>query len=418
MRAACRAALDAWGDYDRDDPHALFAEVREAGATHDVTLADGHRAVLVVGYAEAREALNHPDLSKDMHAALARDGAVVAEGLPGPAFARHMLSVDPPDHTRLRRLAASAFTRTRITALEPRIHEIASELLTALEVEARTGEPVDLVRGFARPLPFAVIGELLGIDRAGQLQLATWFATLLAPYAGDAPPPEAVEASDRIVGFLTELVELRWDAPTEDLVGDLVKACREDSLTRQELLSTVFQLVVAGHDTTASLIGNGVVALLTHPEQRDALLADPALVPQAVEEILRWDAPVPHSTFRYATRDVKIGDTLVPEGVQVLVSLGAAGRDEARNTDAEAFDIRRSGAAHLAFGHGVHHCLGARLARVEAEIAFTELLFRFPHLRLAVSAEELRWGHGDGLVLRGLSELPVRLSEPRPESSP
>jgi cytochrome P450 len=190
-------------------------------------------------------------------------------------------------------------------------------------------------------------------------------------------------------------------------------------LTRQELLSTVFQLVVAGHDTTTSLIGNGVTALLTHPDQRDALAADPSLVTRAVEEFLRWDAPVPHSTFRYAARDVTIADTVIPAGVQVLVSLAAAGRDPGRNADAETFDIRRTGATHLAFGHGIHHCLGARLARLEAGIALTALLSRFPGLQLAVPPDELRWGHGDGLVLRGLSELPVLLSgsDPQEKSS-
>jgi cytochrome P450 len=375
---------------------------------HEVTLADGHRAFLVVGYAAAREALNHPDLSKDMHAALARDGAVVAAGLPGPDFARHMLSVDPPDHTRLRGLAAKAFTRSRLKALEPRIRQIAAELLD--ELEAQGAGPVDLVAGFAGPMPLAVLGELLGIDRDDQRRLAGWFATLLTPYSGPEPPSAAVAASDRIVGFLTDLVGGRWAAPGQDLVGDLVRACREDRLTRQELRSTLFQLLVAGQDTTTSLIGNGVAALLTHPDQRDALAADLGLVSRAVEEFLRWDAPVPHATFRYAARDVIIAGTPIPEGVQVLVSLAAAGRDGDRNPDAETLDLSRPGSTHLAFGHGIHHCLGARLARMEAEIAFTSLLSRYPRVRLAVPPDDLHWGHGDGLVLRGLSALPVLLS--------
>jgi cytochrome P450 len=400
--------LECWGDYDRDHPFALFAEVRAAGPVHDVTLSDGHRAFLVVGYDAAREALNHPDLSKDMHAALARDGGVVAEGLPGPEFARHMLSVDPPDHSRLRGLAATAFTRTRLETLEPRIRRIVDDLLD--DLGAHGDEPVDLVAGFAGPLPFAVIGELLGIDPTEQRRLAGWFATLLAPYSSAEPPAEAVAASNDIVDFLTDLVDRRWADPTPDLTGDLVQACREGALTRQELLSTLLQLVVAGHDTTTSLIGNGIVALLGHPDQRDALAADLSLVPRAVEEFLRWDAPVPHSTFRYAVREVSIAGTVIPAGVQVLVSLAAAGRDPERNPGGETLDIRRSGAAHLAFGHGIHYCLGARLARREAEIAFAALLSRFPDLRLAVPPEELHWGHGDGLVLRGLSELPVLLS--------
>ncbi len=406
MTATREAALDRWGDYDRDHPFELFERVREAGPVHDVTLADGHRAFLVVGYAAAREALNHPDLSKDMLAALASDGALVAEGLPGPAFARHMLSVDPPDHTRLRRLAAGAFRRARLEALEPRIRQLVDELLD--ELDSGPG-PVDLVAGFARPFPFAVVGELLGIDRPDQNLLASWFASLLAPYTGGEPPAEAVAASNAIVGYLDDLVDSRWETPTEDLVGDLVRACRDDLLTRQELLSTVFQLIVAGHDTTTSLIGNGVALLLQHPDQRDALVAEPGLVAPAVEEMLRVDAAVHHATFRYAVRDATIAGVVIPAGVQVLVNLAAAGRDPERNGDPGVFDVRRSGGAHVTFGHGVHHCVGAPLARLEAEIAFTELLRRFPSMRLAIPPEDLHWGHGDGLVLRGLSALPVLL---------
>ena len=406
MTATREAALDQWGDYDRDHPFQLFDRVRTAGPVHEVTLSDGHRAFLVVGYAAAREALHHPDLSKDMLTAMAGDGAVVAEGLPGPAFARHMLSVDPPDHTRLRRLAAGAFRRARLEALEPRIRELVDELLDELAAQPA---PVDLVAGFARPFPFAVLGELLGIGRSDQQLLAGWFTTLLAPYPGGSPPPEAVVASDAIVRYLDELVDSRWEATTEDLTGDLVRACRDGLLTRQELLSTLFQLVVAGHDTTTSLIGNGVALLLQHPDQRDALAEEPELVARAVEEMLRVDAPVHHATFRYAVRDVAIAGVTIPAGVQVLVNLAAAGLDPERNADPEVFDVRRAGTAHVAFGHGIHHCLGAPLARLEAEIAFNELVGRFPAMRLAVTPEELRWGHGDGLVLRGLSSLPVWL---------
>ncbi len=406
MSATRNPTLDRWGDYDRDDPFPLFADVLAAGPVHDITLADGHRAFLVVGYDAARAALNHPDLSKDMHAALARDGAVVAEGLPGPAFARHMLSVDQPDHTRLRGLAAPTFTKARLATLQDRIEQTVEELLDGL---AAQDGPVDLVAGFAAPLPFLVIGELLGVPRPDQERLAAWFAVLLTPYPGDEPPAPAVAASDRIVAYLQELVDQRWAEPTPDLVGDLVRAAHEGALTRQELLSTLFQLIVAGHHTTTSLIGNGVAALLQHPQQWAALVAGPSLVPQAIEEILRWDAPVPHSTFRYAVHDVTIGDVVIPAGVQVIVSLAAAGRDPSRYPDAERFDITRRKTAHLAFGHGIHHCLGAPLARLEAQLAFTALLRRFPRLRLAGDPADLRWDHGDGLVLRGLTELPVYL---------
>jgi cytochrome P450 len=408
-------ALDAWGDYDRDDPYPLFAQVRADGPVHEVTLADGHRAWLIVCHEQAKAALNHASLSKNMHAALARDGAVVAEGLPGPAFARHMLSADPPDHTRLRRLASAAFSRPRIAALRPRVQAIVDGLLE--DLEARGDTVVDLVKGFAFPLPFTVISELLGVPEPDQDRLGSWFTTLLAPSSAPEPPAEAVAASADIVRYLTGLLARKRAAPGEDLVTDLVRAADQDgALTEQEMLSTIFQLVVAGHDTTASLIGNGTVALLLHPEQRDALVADPALVPHAVEEILRWDAPVPHSTFRYTTQDVVLGGTVIPAFAQVIVSLAAANRDPARYDHPETLDITRSDTSHLAFGHGIHHCLGARLARLEGVIALTTLHGRFPAMRLAVPRSALRWGHGDGLVLRGLAELPVILSpqgEPR-----
>ena len=405
-------ALDKWGDYDRDDPYPLFAQVQADGPVHQVTLADGHRAWLVVGHEEAKAALSHAGLSKDMHAALARDGAVVAEGLPGPAFARHMLSADPPDHTRLRRLASAAFSRPRIAALKPRVHAIAGRLLD--DLEARGDTVVDLVNGFAFPLPFTVISELLGVPEPDRDHLGSWFTTLLAPSSAPEPPADAVAASADIVRYLTGLLARKRAAPGEDLVTDLVRAADQDgALSEQEMLSTIFQLVVAGHDTTTSLIGNGTVALLLHPEQRDALVADPALVPHAIEEILRWDAPVPHSTFRYTTQDVALGGTVIPAFAQVIISLAAANRDPARYDNPETLDIARADTSHLAFGHGIHHCLGARLARLEGVIALTTLHGRFPTMRLAVPRPALRWGHGDGLVLRGLTELPVILGPQR-----
>src|SRR5215468_9381447 len=271
-------ALDAWGDYDRDDPYPLFAQVQADGPVHQVTLADGHRAWLILRHAEARAALSHPGLSKDMHAALARDGAVVAAGLPGPAFARHMLSVDPPDHTRLRRLASAAFSRPRIAALRPRVQAITDRLLDDL---AAPGDPVvDLVQGLAFPLPFTVISELLGVPGPDRDQLGNWFTTLLTPSSAPEPPAEAVAASADIVRYLTGLLARKRAEPGEDLVTDLVRAADQDSaLSEQEMLSTIFQLVVAGHDTTTSLIGNGTVALLLHPHQRDALVPGPVRQP-------------------------------------------------------------------------------------------------------------------------------------------
>ncbi len=395
-----------WAPAVRDDPFGHFAEARTRCPVQRVLLADGHPAWLVLGYDAARQALNDARISKDMIAALQDNGDVVAEGLPGPEFSRHMLNVDPPDHTRLRRLVSRAFAPSRIAGLEQAVRAIAGRLLDDLAA-AGPAATVDLVEGYAYPLPFAVIGELLGIPGAHRAALHAWFQVLLTGWAGD-PPPEAVEASGNIVSYLRELVEAKRRCPADDLVSVLV-AAQDDALTSQELLSSLFQLIVAGHDTTASLIGNGVVALLDHPGQLRALAADPAQLPAAIDELIRFTAPVPHATFRVTAEPVTLGGVEVPAHEQVMVCLGSANRDPDRFPAPDVLDTERHGAPHLGFGHGIHYCLGAPLARLEARVAFECLLGRYPGLRLAVNRDTLSWTRGDGLVLRGLASLPVVL---------
>jgi cytochrome P450 len=400
-------SIAEWGNYDRDNPFPLFAAVRQLAPVHAVTLADGHDAWLVVGYDEARVALNEPRFSKDMHAALATGDGVVAEGLPGPSFARHMLSVDPPDHSRLRRLVSTAFTPRRVEALRPRVQAIVDDLLDAIAAAGPQAR-VDLVAGFAFPMPFTVICELLGVPQPDRAALGKGLIELLVPYSTPAEYANAKAASDAVVGMLEALVEAKQADPGDDLVSGLISARDGDErLSTQELLSTIFQLIVAGHDTTASLIGNSIVALLENPVQLDELRSDPAKLATAVEELLRYDAPVPHSTFRYAVAPVEIGGVTIPAGAQVIICLAAANRDDTQYEAPEQLDLDRAETRHLAFGHGIHHCLGAPLARMEGQIALGSLLRRFPELRLAIPASDLHWGHGDGLVLRGLSELPV-----------
>jgi cytochrome P450 len=400
-------ALGSWGSFDINDPFPLFAQVRKLGAVHRVTLADGHDAWLVVRYYEAMAALNDPRLSKDMHAALATGSEVVAEGLPGPEFARHMLTADPPDHTRLRRLVSAAFSPRRVEALRPRVQTISDDLLdkvATLGPESR----VDLVSTFAFPLPFTVICELLGVPETERARLGPEFTKLLVPTSTPAEYAEAKKASDVVVSMLRDLVAAKEIDPGDDLVSGLIGARDGDErLTNQELLSTIFQLMVAGHDTTASLIGNSVVALFRNPAQLSPLQRDPSKIPSAIEEFLRYDAPVPHSTFRFTVEPVTIAGVSIPAGAQVIICMAAANRDGDKYANPESLDIHRSVIRHLAFGHGIHHCLGAPLARMEGHLALGSLLRRFPHLSLAVPPGDLRWSHGDGLVLRGLSELPV-----------
>ena len=401
------AALNAWGAGHRDNPFAVFAEVRRRGAVHPVTLVDGHEAWLVVHHDQARAALNDPRLSKDMHAAMAANAAVVSEGLPGPAFARHMLTVDPPDHTRLRGLVSRAFSPRRIEALRPRIQTIVDDLLDGIAADGPDSR-VDLVSRFAFPLPFTVICELLGVPEHDRDALGQGLTGMLVPTSTPEQYAKAKLASDAVVALLEQLVEAKAGSPGDDLVSALITARDGDErLDTRELLSTIFQLIVAGHDTTATFIGNSVVALFRNPSQLALLRDDPGRLAAALEELLRFDAPVPHSTFRYAVEPVELGGVTIPAGAQVIISLAAANRDEHAYRDPEALDFDRRGVRHLAFGHGIHHCLGAPLARLEGRIALGTLLGRFPELRLAVADDELRWGHGDGLVLRGLSELPV-----------
>jgi cytochrome P450 len=397
----------AWGSHDRDDPFPVFAELRNAGPVHAVTLADGHHAWLVVRHAEARAALSDARLSKDMGAAFASGDDVVAEGLPGPALARHMLAVDPPDHTRLRRLVSGAFSVRRIEALRPHVQDIVDDLLDGIAARDPDAE-VDLVAAFAFPLPFTVICELLGVPDADRARLGRELTALLSPIATPDDYATAKQASDAVVEMLTQLVDTKQRDPDDALVSALISARDgEERLDQQELLSTIFQLIVAGHDTTTTLIGNSVVALLRHPEQLAALRADPGKIGAAVEEFLRYDAPVPHATFRYAREALELGGVTIPAGAQVIINLAAANRDAEHFADPETLDIERTDARHLGFGHGIHFCLGAPLARMEGQIALGALVQRFPSLRLAVPVEELHWGHGDGLVLRGLSRLPV-----------
>jgi cytochrome P450 len=400
-----------WGGWDEatgNDLYPLFESMRAACPVQQVRLADGHDAWLVLGHEAAHAALKDARLSKDIVAALDQDPDVVDPGLPGPALARHMMNLDPPDHTRLRRLVSRAFVPTRIAALESSVERIATELLDKLET-AGPDTTVDLVEEFAYPLPFRVICELLGVPEEDRAPLRHAFRTLFQPWSG-TPPPEAVIASDTIVASLEHLVATHRESDHDDLVGVLVAASDDDDrLTEQELLGSLFQLIVAGHDTTTSLIGNGVVDLLTHPEQARLLRDDSSRMPAAIEELIRFSAPVPHATFRVTTEPINLEGVEIPADDQVLICLGAANHDPNVHEAPDVLDITREPRPHLGFGHGIHFCLGAPLARLEARVAFSTLFQRFPDLELAVDRRDLRWTHGDGLVLRGLDELPVRL---------
>ncbi|WP_285647049.1 cytochrome P450 [Lentzea sp. NBRC 102530] len=315
-------------------------------------------------------------------------------------FANNMLVMDPPDHTRLRKLLARDFTQRRMEALRPRVEQIATELLDQLPMH----EPVDLIERFAFQLPMMVICELLGVPQESRAPMRDWSQAMM----GEASQQAAVEAGQQMTALFMELVERKRVEPGADLISALTRASDdEERLTEAELVQTAILLVVAGHETTVNLIGSGAEWLLRDHDTRRRLVDDLSLMPQAVEELLRLTSPLTIATVRYTAEPVTFGDVTVPANEILLVSLSGANRDPARFERPDEFELGRS-TGHLAFGHGIHHCIGAPLARLEGEIALRQLLSRFPSYVGAVPSEQLRRRRAY-MVSSGFRELPVIL---------
>ncbi|MFB7256685.1 cytochrome P450 family protein [Streptomyces nojiriensis] len=392
--------LSAHTDAFNADPYPFYAALRTAGPVHRLVLG-GERTWLVVGHEEARQALTHPGLSKDW-----LGSELFASTLPVQAVATSMLDTDPPRHTRLRRLVAREFTARRVESLRPRVQQITDGLLDAMA--ARPDRRADLIASFAVPLPMTVICELLGVPGLDRERFRSWSGEIVAPPDGVGADPRAVA---EMTAYLFELVAAKAADPGEDLLSALIRTRDEDGgrLSPDELIGMAFLLLVAGHETTVNLIGNGVRALLAHPGQLAALRADPdGLIDGAVEEMLRYDGPVQHATYRFAATDLELGGVTITAGSSVLVALAAADRDPARfaQPGPDVFDIRRTGPGHLAFGHGIHFCLGAPLARMEGRIALRALLERFPDLAGDPEAGPPDWL--PGTLMRGVTRLPLR----------
>ncbi|MBT2448878.1 cytochrome P450 [Streptomyces sp. ISL-43] len=381
------------------DPYPYYARLREAGPVHQVIVtADEYEpSWLVVGHDEARQALNHPALSKDWRSSGHFPDALVT------AVNANMLESDPPHHTRLRRLVAREFTARRMEGMRARVQQITDELLDAMA--ARPERTADLIDTLAFPLPMTVICELLGVPDLDRERFRYWSNAVVAP----APGAPDNTAHRMLGGYLAELIEAKAKDPGEDLLSALIRTRDEDgdSLSSDEVVGMAFLLLVAGHETTVNLISNGVRALLAHPEQLAALRGDfDGLLDGAVEEMLRYDGPVQHSTYRYAREALDLGGATIPAGATVLVSLAGADRDPVRFPEPDAFDIRRAPQGHLAFGHGLHFCIGAPLARMEGRIAIRSLLERFPDLAEDPAAGPPPWLTGS--LMRGVSRLPLR----------
>jgi cytochrome P450 len=385
---------------DGFDPVGELAEVRADEGVRRIVTAVGTPAWLVTRYADVKEVLadatrfsaGGPRQFEEI------DGVRLTAEERAQARAGNLLTFDPPEHTRLRRMLTPEFTVRRMRRLEPRIVEIVDAHLDAME---RSGPPADLVADFALPVPSLVICELLGVPYADREAFQYRTARELDL---SIPVPERLELGRQSRAYMAELVARAQAAPGEDMLGMLVRE-HGDELTTDELVGIAGLLLVAGHETTSNMLGLGTLALLRHPEQLALVRDDPQRVPPAVEELLRWLGIVHSGIPRTTTVDVELAGTTIPAGSLVVFALAAANRDPDLVADPDRMDVTRSAAGHLAFGHGVHHCLGAPLARMEMQIGFSALLRRFPGLRLAVPFDEV--GFRSYHFVYGLHALPV-----------
>ncbi len=391
----------------RMDPYPVYARLR---AERPVVRVRTPRfdSFLVTRYADAQQALSDSRLSKDLHRA--GDTYLAVFGEKARQINTNMLNSDPPEHSRLRRLVTQAFTPRRIEAMRPRVEEIVEGLLDRMAPRGHS----DFVDDFALRLPLAVIGDLLGIAEADHEEILAGTLVIRTVGTGGRSPQEdraAIgQAQQRLHAYFTGLVAAKRQQPGEDLVSALITA-RDDGgrMSEAELVSSAFLLLFAGYQTTSDFLGNAVVALLTHPEQLDLLLADPDLVPAAVEELLRFDGSVPVSSFRFATEDMEIGGVPIPAGSIVTIVLSSANHDPELVSDPDELRLTRGSTSHLAFGHGIHYCLGTALARLEATTALRRILVRLPDMQLDVPVEDLQWLPAAS-AFRGLLELPLRFT--------
>ncbi len=393
------------------DPYPAYAWLREHAPVHRTTLPSGVEAWLVTRYADARQALADQRLSKNPAHHEESPHAKGKTGIPGERKAElmtHLLNIDPPDHTRLRRLVSKAFTPRRVAEFTPRVQELTDRLIDSFVAKGSA----DLIHEFAFPLPIYAICDLLGVPAEDQDDFRDWAGMMIRH--GGGPRGGVARSVKKMRGYLAELIHRKREEPGDDLISGLIRASDHgEHLTENEAAAMAFILLFAGFETTVNLIGNGVYQLLRHPGQRARLQASLAagetgLLETGVEELLRYDGPVEMATWRYATRALTIGGQEIPAGDPVLVVLAAADRDPERFDAPDTLDLARRDNQHLGYGHGIHYCLGAPLARLEGQTALATLLTRLPDLRLAADPAELRWR--GGLIMRGLRTLPVEFS--------
>ncbi|MFI9818849.1 cytochrome P450 family protein [Saccharothrix variisporea] len=380
--------------------HNFYQQLRQDSPVRRATLPNGLPVWLVTRHADAREALASPLLSKDSQRAAPLHDEQEERGVQVTRLAKilqsHMLNLDPPDHTRLRKLVTSAFTQRRVELLRTWVEEVADGLLDGF------GDRVDLLADFAFPLTVTVIGELFGVpadERAGFREMSDGIA-----FGGT---PEAMgAASARMADYLADLVARKRDSADDDLLTALIRARDlDDRLDEDELVASAFLMLTAGYESTAQFIGNAVLTLVGHPDQLALFKSDPAHLVGAVEELLRFEGPGTMTTLRFTTAPLTLGGVEIPANEFVVVLVGVVNRDPDVFPDPDRLDITRADNRHLAFGHGVHRCLGAPLARLEGQVALGKLFERYPDLALAAPPESLRWK--DSILFHGLDALPV-----------
>jgi cytochrome P450 len=382
------------------DPHGVFARMREAGPVHPIVAPDGSAAWLVTRYADVQAGLGDPRLA--LNKAHAKAGGYKGFELP-PALDANLLNMDPPDHTRLRRLAGQAFTARRIADLRGELERAAEELADKLAGEER----VDLVKDFATPYSVGVISELLGVPAASRADFRTWTNAVL----GVDATRDGIRATVReMYVFFARLLAAKRAEPGPDLLSALITARDDgDRLSEDELTSLAFLLLFAGYENSANLIAGSLLALLSDDDLRASLRADPAAIPALVEEVARHMSPALLAIRRFATEDIELGGVPIPAGDTVFLSIAAANRDPRRFDQPDQVDLARPELArHLSFGQGIHYCIGAPLARLEAELAVRTVLDRFPD---AVRYAPASWH--PSVRVRGLASLPVELGGAR-----
>ncbi|MFO7662582.1 MAG: cytochrome P450 [Chloroflexota bacterium] len=400
-------AIDLGAPDIRRNPYPLYQRLRREDPVTFVEETYYGPTWLVTRYEDIVALLNDPRFSSDRRN-LADDGDRLNQWWMPKIFRAlmdSMVLVDDPDHFRLRNLVHKAFTPRMIRRLEPRIEAISHELLDAVANQ----EVVDLIAAFALPLPLTVISEMMGVPEEDRLKFHKWSASFL-DLSFDKPLellPQLPNAF-QMNRFFKQLIRMRQRQPADDLITALVQAEEAgDRLSEDELVAMLFLLLLAGHETTVNLIGNGTLALLENPTQLAKLRERPELMDCAVEELLRFTNPVESLAPRYALEDVELGGHHIARGETLLLAIASANRDEAKFEQPQELDIERHPNKHVAFGLGIHYCLGAPLARLEGQVAFKVLLDRCPHLALAVPSEKLEWRRS--ATVRGLKALPVRL---------